>query len=292
MSVQQPSQPSQHQIPSLQPVSYSHGTRGRFKRLEQQQKVQTSLFIPPQCMQKFGTSFFGEHVGSGEFGSTYELCDTQTNSCDKIVKMVKIRTFPDYSAPQIHYYSGYIDINEYYEAMHTNFYNSNQQVTSNPIYEDFKLAFEKEAHITQIASDLGVAPRVYDAFICSDVLTYPTGEIVLLGFIVMDKWDMTLNKFKQITGTYKLPQQIYDKLDDLVNKLHKADIYHRDIKFDNIVLKVRKENGGTIVPVDIALIDYGQGSFISSRGVGSYTYVEHDLRNVRNIKQGIDGTYQ
>lgn len=120
-------------------------------------------------------------------------------------------------------------------------------------YED---KFQNEAKLNKMASDLGVSPKFYTAFTCSNVPTKP-GQTEDFGFIITEKWDMSL---KQYFETYKkeIPGNLVTLIKQKLEKLIQNKIYHHDMHEGNIVLKLNKT---THAPIDIGFIDFGQALY-------------------------------
>lgn len=55
-------------------------------------KIESSPFswiIPSECIEKFGTLTFRNRLGTGRFGTAYDLCDTNSR-CEKVVKVMQV----------------------------------------------------------------------------------------------------------------------------------------------------------------------------------------------------------
>ena len=206
-------------------------------------------YISPECMQRFGTLKIEKRLGQGAFGSIHDLCDSV--HCDKVVKIVPLSAENNALPIMDDYIAGQIDIRGYYKRMDAISYRPADN------YLEIKEHFETEVAITKIAAQLGVSPRLHDAFICSNNIFYPVGQIYYLGFILLDKWDLTLQDY--LTRNRYIPAHLVNKLIALLEQLHSAGIYHGDLGFQNIVLRLAQN-----VPIDVAIIDYGLSNFINS----------------------------
>lgn len=188
-----------------------------------------SVYVSPECLQKLAGSHLGKRVGSGFFSKVYELCSSP-NMCDKIVKLVPLGK--DYGQ-----------------------------------YVSYQLEnFENEVLVTRLASDLGVSPRFYDAFVCYDIG---------LGLLVQDRWDVTLEQFNGI-----LPKSVGVQLENKVNSMHARGIGHDDLYPRNIVLKLDSLG----IPILVGIIDFGRAILRNENNEQEFNrIVDQDRTDLQNI---------
>lgn len=168
--------------------------KNKIKKIEEEGKRQDeeywtnkcTFFIDSQfctydeCMKKGNLSKIMDHIGKGTFGSVYQVC--RDKECDYVMKLIMIEV-------------GDTETIEY---------------TS-------KENFMKEIDVTTKASDYGISPKAYSWWICP-VYSKQYREEVQGGFIVMDKWDMTLRDFIR---NYK--EQYYKQRNDIM-KLYESKV--------------------------------------------------------------------
>lgn len=98
--------------------------------------------------------------------------------------------------------------------------------------------FQKEVKIQCIASSHNIAPNIYDVWIDDEY-----------GYIVMDKMDPdNMDELSEDVATKQAKQII-----NHIKNLHKLDIYHRDLRLDNIMTKNN----------DAFIIDFGESGYLS-----------------------------
>lgn len=112
--------------------------------------------------------------------------------------------------------------------------------------------FNREAKITQMASDIGVSPRFDSAFTCPNVLS--GSSAIPLGFIIQDRWNITALDFFYETGRVSLPPGVKQRLKQKLERLHAAGIAHNDLHQGNVILKTTRNERGQLVLQDVALI--------------------------------------
>ena len=217
--------------------------------------------IPKECLKKFGQLSIHDRVGSGAYGSVYNVCD-RNNNCDKVVKVIQL--YPNTYSMQLKYLSE-SQINEFGDPM-----------------DDVVKLFNFEIEVTKLVSEIGISPKYYDSFICSDINIYNEQDyLVTLGFIILDKWDMTVENYLRITNKSHLPIEILQKLEDKIHLMHKNGISHGDLHGGNIVLKIKQfkqENGDIeLVPIDIAIIDFGSVIRFNPNNLDNLHLIEGDL---------------
>ncbi len=118
--------------------------------------------------------------------------------------------------------------------------------------------FQDEARLSKLGSDLGISPRIYDSFICDNVLKQPEGgHLITMGFIIMDRWDMSAGKWRQNNPGAKISYDLIKQLENKINIMHNNGIFHGDLHLENIMLRLGPDG---ITPIDIAIIDFGSAA--------------------------------
>lgn len=256
-----------HPIISLPVIPHNSRSSQSFTSIPDE-SITPGWYISPECMQRFEGLKIEKRLGKGGFGTVHDLCSA--SHCDKIVKVVPLSANNNTLSIMGLYISGYIDIKAYYRQMEQIWYRPDER------YAAIKAKFEKEVTISKIASQLGVGPIFIDAFICSNNLFYPVGQIDYLGFIITEKWDLTLHDY--LKTHQSIPSPLADKLVYLLEQLHSAGIYHDDLSFSNIMLRMNKAN-----PIDVTIIDYGLSDFINSPPTEQFA-IDEMTRLVEKLK--------
>ncbi len=124
--------------------------------------------------------------------------------------------------------------------------------------------FLKEMEISKIAGNIGVGPKIHDAYVCVN-----DADSTCYGIIYMEYLQgITLSKYLDNT-----PKNQYGKvrtlLDEKIAKLHQHHILHSDLHSDNVfvLLNSQKEM------VDLKIIDYGFSQYIQD-----YIYFRNHYR--------------
>jgi tRNA A-37 threonylcarbamoyl transferase component Bud32 len=123
-------------------------------------------------------------------------------------------------------------------------------------------AILNEIEIQTRCSELGLCPRIRDAWFCDEG-----------GAIVMEVFDQTV---KQLLIKFKsdfVRTKILSEVLALVDLLHQHGIYHGDLHWDNIMVRVgnqtphREDESGLYADLDYSffLIDLGQAGYIQSK---------------------------
>lgn len=99
-------------------------------------------------------------------------------------------------------------------------------------------SFYNEIDCLYALRETGIAPQLYDAYICSNPpVTDATENSQIKYGYVMQKVDMSLLKFINNTPDEDLDlDDIADKINTIFEVLKKADIYHRDLHLDNFMV--------------------------------------------------------
>ena len=122
--------------------------------------------------------------------------------------------------------------------------------------------FEKEASINQVLGEAGIAPEVKDYWICDNPLAQNAIQgSVKLGFIVMERYDMSLENFIK-----RYPRDYIQQYDDIIARLNPIlrrmiddfHIKHLDLQPGNIVVRVDPKGRITEVRIiDFNLVEEG-----------------------------------
>ena len=95
------------------------------------------------------------------------------------------------------------------------------------------------------------------AFTCPDVFEIGEDEsIVPMGFLIQDRWTMTVLDFLFETERVSLPPGVKQRLKNKVAKMHQAGIAHNDLHQGNVILKADRNERGQLVLKDVAIIDF------------------------------------
>ena len=100
---------------------------------------------------------------------------------------------------------------------------------------------QDEGTMSQIAGNAGIGPKVYNARVID-------GYLVLL----QEKMDGTLQEYMQ---RYDFSSEDYRNIENLVQRLHKLDICHKDLHIKNIMYKM--VNGKP----DFKIIDFSRATY-------------------------------
>lgn len=208
----------------------------------------SNWYVPQNCFKNLKEEHIKSKISAGSFGTIYDLCD-DNNICQKIAKVVPLVVLPSKEMGAIDSYINGFETAERYSQLIN-------QKTDEEEYNP-ETVFNDEVETTRLASDLGVAPKLFNSFICPDVLRFPEGgKLIPLGFIIQEKWDITLGDYYKNYGE-KLPQNLITEIKRKVKLLHQHGIVHADIDPRNIVLRIQHLPDGNVKPIDIALIDFG-----------------------------------
>lgn len=194
---------------------------------------QRAVYIPvqiPKAKKCLKDLILKGQLGAGAFGSAYEAC-RNAGDCGYVVKIMLIDK-------------------------------RNEQLPGERIRYSLE-NFNSEASVCKWAGEHGVGPKVYDYWTCSSPMTmarlmanyqivsYREIELRAIGFIVMEKLDITLRHYIKKHPSAK--DKYKKDIENLKAKLAEGGYQHEDAHNNNIMLKLDK-NG---TPTQIYLIDFG-----------------------------------
>jgi tRNA A-37 threonylcarbamoyl transferase component Bud32 len=125
--------------------------------------------------------------------------------------------------------------------------------------ESFKKQFENEVKMHTTLQSSGIAPKVYDAFICGEE-----------GYIVLDKKDYNIRNYafklleelKSSKQVKSILEEIHTSLIRLLNVLHSYLYIHDDPHLENFMINVR---GGDLTHwINPQIIDFGKARKVNS----------------------------
>ena len=143
--------------------------------------------------------------------------------------------------------------------------------------------FKREANITKLASDLQVSPHLETQFTCPDVEDLKDESTVPMGFIVQDRWTMTVLDFLFETERVSIPPGVKQRLKNKVLKMHQAGIAHNDLHQGNIILKAERNDKGQLVLKDVAIIDFDSAVLRDENPQLFDQIVKHEISVVDNL---------
>lgn len=266
--------------------------------------------LPHNCFATLRSKgiLIGQMIGHGYWSSVYSACSFgEHEPCPKIVKIVPIYPIVprrDVSLAE-KYLAGEIGKDVYDEGLwfsdQLKIYDrrrdlkipqSKEEIAfereyrpeiekHSPLTSHRRTAdFNEEVNLTRLASDLNVSPIIHDWFICDGVLRIPEyGQLLSLGFIIMDRWDISVDDYFRKYGR-KLPYQIQTLLQKKIRLLHQSGIAHDDLHFGNVLLKIDPQ---TEIPLDVALIDFGNAITANQNKTAFDHAVRNDLRDITDM---------
>ena len=160
--------------------------------------------------------------GEGKFGTVYRVCkqcDGQDPVCAYVVKHIK----------------------------------------RNSSVETFQKDFQKEVQMHILLRDTGIAPNVYDAFICGDE-----------GYIVLDRKDYNIEEYafrllealKKSNLVFDILNQLQTSVIRLISQLHSYSYIHDDPHLQNFMIDVR--DGDLVNWRNPQIIDFGKAVKVDS----------------------------
>ena len=267
--------------------------------------------IPRSCSKILNSKgiTIGSMMGQGYWSTVYNACSfDESEPCSKIVKLIPLYPIPHRSdvqnaeyylygrilAPQyvdkflfseqLARYDRRRDLKLQRDQVDKQFEQDNPQLFQNYIpltRKERKLSFDQEVELSKFTAQLEISPSISDAFVCDDVLRVPEyGALLSLGFIVMDRWDITLEDYYQDEGNENLTVDLYNKLVEKVKLLHENGIAHNDLHDGNIILKLDSAH----VPVDVAIIDFGNAVLKRDGETQFWNTVDFDLDDLDRLK--------
>lgn len=129
--------------------------------------------------------------------------------------------------------------------------------------------FERDVHFQKSAAALGLAPMILSSI--------STTEAVDNKPIIVTKLYNAGSLNCLSDYSYRDFLSIFDRLTNVLAELHKNDIYHRDIKPDNVVCN-RKNPGDSRSSLEVDLIDFGCATSAkrSKEYAGTYRFFSPD----------------
>ena len=239
---------------------------------------ESSWVLPEQCQEIFKDLEIGNRIGSGLWGAAYEICRKNRNQiriCDLIIKLIPIHPIvsPYVTKAVKEYIDGRKSLEDYKSIVNQNRYSENSRYSLDRRREDL----DREVAISNLASNAGISPKVHKTQQCSGVLRIPElDDPIEMGFILMERWDTTLNEFltrkRSTDPNYKLPSNLVQQLNEKIKLLHSLGVTHNDLHTGNIVLNLHTMNN-IYEPYDIAIIDFGYARMYSGNIQSNAAYV-------------------
>lgn len=183
-------------------------------------KIETDICTYSSCMRKGNISKILSLLGRGSFGEVYQVCTGINEECPYALKIVLFK-------------EKYLD-----KSSDT----------------DQAEKFLKEIKFQQKASDINVAPKIITYWICP--IDYKN-QTIQAGFIIMEKWDITLNDFivQNLKEYYEQYDTILNLFEYKITKLvNSTNFIHTDIHDGNIMLKLNDKKK----VIDLTIIDWGK----------------------------------
>jgi hypothetical protein len=110
--------------------------------------------------------------------------------------------------------------------------------------------FMKEVKMHRAANQKGFGPQIHEAWIC-DRFYHPSLGQFKAGIIVMDRWDTTLEAYKDQHPAQK--KALWNMAKELATKMKAAKLAHYDLHAGNIMLRLDKDDKiKHIGPIDFA----------------------------------------
>lgn len=187
----------------------------------------TNYIIPQECIKQYENLTIKNELGRGEYGTVYNTCID--NECKYALKIARIN----------------LDIND-----------------NDPLeLEDFN----KECKYAKLAGDLNIGPKLIKSWICNNVKPKFYKYKIKMGFILMEKMDMTLTKYIKINiddnDKIKNVRKMYL---DLCKIMLKNNIYNEDLHFGNVMLNINDNN------IEMKFIDWSHTKEIKSSDRSKY----------------------
>ncbi len=113
--------------------------------------------------------------------------------------------------------------------------------------------FQNEVEISKVAGEIGVGPKIYDAYVCVNDANSSCYGIIYMEYVK----GITLNDFLYKYYSKGNIATIRRLLEEKINKLHNAGILHSDLHHDNVMIIM---DGGEVK--DVKIIDFGFSQYI------------------------------
>ncbi len=123
--------------------------------------------------------------------------------------------------------------------------------------------FMKEIEISKVAGNIGVGPKIYDAYVCVNDEDSSCYGIIYMEYL----HGTTLSKYLDHHSYNK--EELKKKLDEKIIQLHSNGILHSDLHSDNVFVILDQNEQF----VDIKIIDYGFSQYIKD-----YIYFRNHYR--------------
>ena len=124
------------------------------------------------------------------------------------------------------------------------------RIPSSDSYYDTLDDIINEINILKTLKGTKIAPEYYESWICNK-------NNILFVYIAEERMNSSYGDWIKEGNT--ISNEIFTKLKNKLNKLHKLNIVHLDFHSGNIMLKVKEDNGNTIV--DPYINDFGISKF-------------------------------
>ncbi len=125
--------------------------------------------------------------------------------------------------------------------------------------------FLKEITMSTIAGSIGVAPKIYDTYVCVNDEDSSCYGIIYMEYIQ----GMTLTNYLYKIHSKETKNKLRKLLEEKIIKLHNAGIMHNDLHSDNVMVIV--DDNGQLK--DIKMIDFGFAQYIKD-----YVYLRNHQR--------------
>lgn len=199
-------------------------------------KSGTTYKIPQMCLDE--RNIFKNHVinnqgfASGTFGDVFNLIGHDGTN-DKIIKIINLNT------ASIHDFELFIE----HQTNIKPIFDEKQKLNFKKTYYDNIKAFYDEVKIIQQASSVDAAPKLYDAFICNDIIIEQSDGFntkYVVGFIVLEKYDMSFDQIIYNIDEYTFQNGVIQKFIDCVCRSYES--FHRlnvdGFQSYNVLLKI------------------------------------------------------
>lgn len=132
------------------------------------------------------------------------------------------------------------------------------KITDLKVYERFGLdvdnSIKHEAKICRLAGELGIGPKIDDIYYCCDV----QGNCYSIMYMEMIH-GKTLESWLDEAHSTREVQRVFYLLEKAIDTLHKNNIVHNDLHFENIFVKQQNKR-----VIGVYLIDFGLSSDVKT----------------------------